>query len=202
MSRKPYSAAMTKYLFWFVEFKAVAHLMNEGKSLSEIDTINKSENIFKAKTEYRGKTIFNALRNRIEALPNEYIELFKYTDIDTQKLIAAIAVMTAESLFYDFMIEVYKEKILSGDKTLSNGDFIVFFRNKQVEDEKVASWTSNTFDRLGRAYRNVLLQSNLIKLSKKKEWLINKPIINRQLFELMQKTKMLTFYVALTGEKK
>lgn len=198
--RKPYSAAMVKYLFWFPEFKTVVKLLNEGKSIGEIKMLNETENLFNARTAYRGKTIFNAIAARIEVIPQDFIELCVKTDISSQKLIAVIAVMAAESLFYDFMYEVYREKLLMGDKTMTASDFAQFFRNKQVQDEKVAAWIDITFNRLGWAYRNVLLSSSLIKNHKKNEWTIEKPVINRQLTGVLYKEKMEAFYTALTGE--
>ena len=200
MTRKPYSAAMTKYLFWFPEFKTVTKLLSEGKNMSEIKALNEAENLFSVKTAYRGKTIFNAIAARIEAIPFEFVDLFGKTDVLTQKLIATIAVMAVESLFLDFMYEVYREKILMGDKTMTAGDFVQFFRNKQVQDERIAAWTDMTFNRLGRAYRNVLLQSGLLKTSRKNEWIVEKPVINRLLADLIHEKKMGVFYSILTGE--
>ena len=200
MIRKPYSAAMVKYLFWFPEFKTVTKFLNKGKNMSEIKVLNETENLFNVKTAYRGKTIFNTIAARIEAIPQAFIELCGKTDISTQKLIAVIAVMAVESLFYDFMYEVYREKHIMGDKTMTASDFSQFFKNKQIQDEKVATWTDITFNRLGQAYRNVLLHSNLIKNHKKNEWVIEKPVINRQLADTLSKAKMGAFYSALTGE--
>jgi hypothetical protein len=191
---------MTKYLFWFPEFKIVAKLLNEGRTMGEIRALNEGENLFKARTPYRGQTIFNAIAARIEAIPQEYIQLSEKTDVSTQKLIAVIAVMAAESLFFDFVYEIYREKLITGDRIIAASDFTQFFRNKQVQDEKVASWTDITLNRLGRAYRNVLLQSGLLKNSKKNEWVVEKPVINRLLVEVIHKTQMDVFYAALTGE--
>jgi hypothetical protein len=175
-------------------------LLNEGKNIGEIRAFNEAENLFNAKTAYRSKTIFNAIAARIEAIPESLIELCGKTDVLTQKIIAVIAVMAAESLFFDFMYEVYREKLVMGDKIMTAGDFTLFFRNKQVQDGKVAAWTDITFNRLGRAYRNVLLYSNFIKSLKKNVWAIEKPVINRQLTYALYKEKMEFFYAALTGE--
>jgi len=200
MIRKPYSAAMTKYLFWFTEFKTIVRLLNDGKNMVEIKTLNETENLLNVKTAYRKKTVFNAIIARINAIPQDLIKLCGETDISTQKLIAVIAIMAVESLFYDFIYEVYREKLITGDKTMTIGDFTLFFRNKQIQDERIASWTDITFNRLGRAYRNVLLKSSLIKNHKKNEWFIEKPIINKQLAAALYKAKMEIFYYALTGE--
>ena len=168
--------------------------------MDEIRRLNEAENLLTVKTVNRRKIIFNALAARINAIPKEFIELCGKTDILTQKLIAVIAVMAAESLFYDFMYEVYREKHIMGDKTMTTSDFVQFFLNKQVQDEKIATWTDITFNRLGRAYRNVLLKSSLIKNYKKNEWFVEKPVINRQLADALYNAKMGAFYSVLTGE--
>ena len=180
----------------------MVRLLNESKNLEEIRLLNEDENLFNAKTRYRSRTIYNAVSSRINAIPHELIIFFGKTDISTQKLIAVTAVMTAESLFFDFMYEVYREKLILGEKTLTPSDFFQFFENKKMQDERIASWTDPTLDRLSRAYRNVLLKSNLIKLIKKKEWAVEKPVINRQFAELMQRSKMSAFYSALSGGDK
>ena len=202
MYRKPYSAAMTKYLFWFSEFRMMVQLLNEGNNMDNIRALGESENLFNARTKYRSLTIFNAISARIKTMPQEILTFFEKTDISTQKVIAVTAIMAAESLFFDFMFEVYREKLVLGENTITMSDFTGFFRNKQSQDEKIAAWTDDTLDRLGRAYRNVLLNSTLIKLVQKNEWSIVKPVINRQLAELMQKSNMSAFYAALSGEHK
>jgi len=191
---------MTKHLFWFVEFRNVAMLLNKGMKMDEIKIINEAENLFNVKTAYRKKVIFNAIAARINAIPKDFIEFFGNTDIYTQKFIAVIAVMAVESLFFDFMYEVYSEKLKMGDNTVTIGDFTLFFRNKQVINERIAAWTDTTFNRLGRAYRNVLVKSGLLKNLKKNEWSVVKPVINRQLTDVLYRTKMEIFYSALTGE--
>ena len=46
MGRKEYSANMVKLSFWFSEFRKVILLLNSGKTIDEIKSINKEENIF------------------------------------------------------------------------------------------------------------------------------------------------------------
>jgi hypothetical protein len=191
---------MIKHLFWFSEFKTAVRLLNEGKNMEEIKTLSKVENLFYTRTAYRGKTVFSAIAARIEAVPDEFIILCGNIDTESQKLIAVISVMAADSLFFDFMYEAYREKLIVGDRIMTMGDFAQFFRNKQVQSEKAAVWTDMTISRLGSAYRNVLLNSGLLKNLKRNEWSVEKPIINRQLTEVIKKAKMDVFYSALTGE--
>jgi len=67
MPRKEYSAGMVKLPFWFSEFKKMISLMNSGKTLSEIKSLNVKENIFSAPTEARAIQIFNTVSTRVKA---------------------------------------------------------------------------------------------------------------------------------------
>lgn len=51
MERKEYSAGAVKLSFWFMEFRKVVSLLNEGKWLEDIKQLNKAENIFGAPTK-------------------------------------------------------------------------------------------------------------------------------------------------------
>ncbi|MDR2730011.1 MAG: DUF1819 family protein, partial [Treponema sp.] len=58
----------------------MVRLLNEGRSMSEIEALNRTENLLNTRTAYRGKTIFNAIAARIEAVPKDFIELCGNSD--------------------------------------------------------------------------------------------------------------------------
>ena len=106
MVRKEYSAGMVKLSFWFSEFRKVIDLLNSGKTINEIKDMNINENIFAAPTMARAIQIFNTVSNRVMSLDESFYKLFEKSDIATQKIIAIIAVMNVDSLFFDFVYEV------------------------------------------------------------------------------------------------
>lgn len=120
MPRKEYSAGMVKLPFWFSEFKKIIGLLNSGKTLPEIKSMNLKENIFSAPTEARAIQIFNTVSTRVRALDEGFYSLFEQCDVSNQKLIALIAVMESDSLFFDFMYEVYREKLIIGIDEISD----------------------------------------------------------------------------------
>lgn len=132
MERKEYSAGMTKLSFWFSEFRKVIQLLNNGKTLLEIKKMNLEENIFSAPTQGRAILIFNTVSTRVKSLEQSFYTLFEQSDISNQKVIALIAVMQSDSLFFDFVYEVYREKLIIGANELSDSDFGIFFKDKQI----------------------------------------------------------------------
>jgi hypothetical protein len=200
MIRNPYSAAMTKYLFWFQEFKAVVGLLNQGQSIAEIKARNAQENLLGARSPYRGRTILNAVAARAASLPPEFLTFVERTDLPTQKLVCLIAILCYDSLFFDFMYEVYREKLITGATVITPADMAEFFKNKQAQDERAAFWTDATFNRVARAYKGTLLNAGILNKTKiKTEWIMVRPILNNDLASLLKKHDMSVFITVFTG---
>lgn len=66
--------------------------------------------------------------------------------------------MANDTLFFDFVYEVIREKMILGSNEYADSDVRIFFKNKQVQDEKVAGWTEATIKRLGTCYKTMLLK--------------------------------------------
>jgi len=198
MTRKEYSAGMVKLPFWFSEFKKMISLLNSGKTLTEIKSLNVKENIFSAPTEARAIQIFNTVSTRIKALDQVFYSLFEQWDVTNQKLIALIAVMESDSLFFDFMYEVYREKLIIGIDEIADSDISVFFKDKQIQNERVAKWTDPTLKRLGESYKTVLMESGVLERSTGSKK-IKKPIMDQEVEQKLKDCGMEMTLHALTG---
>lgn len=161
MIRREYSAGAVKFSFWFMEFKTVINLLSVGMTFDEIKQKNKNENIFGAPTPLRAGQIFNTVSARIKSLDESFYQIFVNSDLATQKLFALAGAMAHDTLFFDFAYEVVREKMIIGSNEFSDSDINIFFKNKQLQDEKVAKWTDATLNRLGRAYKTMLFEAGL-----------------------------------------
>ena len=159
MNRREYSAGAVKFSFWFMEFKAVVKLLSEGMTLDEIKGKNQRENIFGAPTTLRASQIFSTVSARIKALDASFYSIFMDSDLATQKLFALAGAMAHDTLFFDFVYEVVREKLIIGSNEFSDSDINIFFTNEQ--DEKVAKWTDATLNRLGRTYKTMLFEAGM-----------------------------------------
>ena len=198
MKRKEYSAGTTKLSFWFSEFRKVIGLLNSGKTLLEIKKMNLEENIFSAPSQGRKILIFNTVSTRVKSLDPFFYTLFEQSDISNQKVIGLIAVMRSDSLFFDFVYEVYREKLIIGANELSDSDVGIFFKDKQVQSEKVAKWKDDTLKRLGTCYKTMLMEAGLIDRTTGKRKIL-KPIIDRSLEDCLKINGMEVMLHALTG---
>lgn len=162
MKRKAYSAGAVKFSFWFLEFRKVVQLLASGKDYDEIKRLSEEENIFGAATPARAAMIYSTTTARAKSLDPSFISLFMESDVATQKLFTMSAVLAHDSLFFDFVYEVVREKLIIGNDELADSDIRVFFKNKQEQDEKVAKWQDYTLHRLGACYKTQLFEAGLL----------------------------------------
>ncbi|WP_375104756.1 DUF1819 family protein [Paenibacillus sp. RS8] len=198
MKRTKYSAGMVKLSFWFSEFRKVIYLMNNGNSFEEIKRINMEENIFAAPSQARATQIFNAMVNRVKGLDPSFYRLFEQSDVSTQKIITLMAIMQTDSLFFDFVYEVYREKLIMGSQELADSEIRIFFKDKQIQSEKVAKWTDYTIKRLSTCYKTLLMESGLTDRAVGNRKVL-KPILDQKLVECLKNNGMDLMLHALTG---
>ena len=201
MRSKEYSAGAVKFSFWLTEFRKMISLLRSGKTMEEIKELAVSSNIFSAATPLRSRQILNTVSSRVSVLSGAYYQLFENGSLETQKLITLIAIMSTDFLFFCFMNEVYREKLITGDSLLSSADLLVFFMNKRRESEKVANWTDGTFDRLQKCYKTYLAEAGLLERGVGDRKII-KPLIDMELAELLGgSSNMKPILNALTGAR-
>lgn len=161
MKRKEYSAGAVKHSFWFMEFRKEVKLLAEGKSFEDIRKLCETENIFASATPERAIQTYNTVTARIKSLGDSFYQIFLDGDIATQKLFALSAMMAYDTLFFDFVYEVIREKMIIGSNEYTQSDLNIFFKDKQLQSEKMARWTEATLRRLSRNYKTYLFEAGL-----------------------------------------
>ena len=179
MERHKYSAGAVKFTLWFMEFRKEVQMLDQGKSFDEIKSLSETENIFGASTPARAAMIYSTTTARIKGLDPSFYPLFISSDVSTQKLYALAGCFAHDTLFFDFMYEVIREKLIIGTNTLTDADIRIFFKEKQSQDENVEKWTDQTLVRLGKSYKTHLYEAGLLDEDKyQAERTILKPILD------------------------
>ncbi len=198
MTRNEYSASMTKLSFWFLEFKRCVQLLGDGHTFDEIKKLSVEENIFSASTQTRATQTFNNVSHRIKSLHGDVLKLFERSDVSTQKVINLISIMQTDKLFFEFVYEVYREKLILGSNELTDSDIRIFFKNKQLQSEKVAAWMDYTLERLGACYKTMLMEAGVTDRAVGSRQIL-KPILDRALEDCLKVHGMEVIIHALTG---
>ena len=198
MKRKEYSAGAVKHSFWFMEFRNEVKLLSESKSFDEIRELCKRENIFVAATPERGLQTFNTVSARIKALGDSFYPVFLEGDFATQKLFVLSSMMVHDTLFFDFVYEVIREKMIIGNNEYSQSDLNIFFKDEQLQCEKMAGWTETTIGKLSRNYKTYLYEAGLTDKGKDVRKIF-KPILEPDMERWLIDNDMKPIVKALSG---
>ena len=157
-----YSSGLVSESFWFIEFKKIIKLRNDGKSWDDIRDLCLNDNLLGISKEYRARRIYGYLKNRVDVLDEGLINIFINADLTTQKIININAIAKKNRLFFEFLFEVYRENVLLGAIELTDSDVNIFFKNKQEQDEGISKWTDVTLKRLRSTYINFLTDAGFL----------------------------------------
>jgi hypothetical protein len=200
LMEEKYNAGLIAQSFWFIEFKKIVLLHSDGASYDEIKRQCVDENLFGAVNCNRGKRMCGYLVTRLNSMDDKLIDIFVHSDVTAQKLINLVTIMRTNTLFYEFVYEVYRKKLIVGDKLIDLKDVNIFFAQKESQNANLASWNETTKKRLRSLFLNFLTESGLTQWNTdKKERYINRPFINIEL-ENYLKNANFSMYKAIAGE--
>ena len=194
----PYSAGLMSQSCWFVEFKKIVQLISAGKTDDEIKAECLENNLLGAVKEYRAKRVYGYLIARSRMLDEAGVRLFMESDLATQKLINLIAILRGDRLFFEFIYEVYREKVILGQLEMEDKDISIFFRNKGEQSDLVENWNDTTKKHLKSNYMTCMADANLLRIEGKKRW-ITTPIVDNSLMWYLQNSGEQAILAAITG---
>lgn len=200
MKRKEYSSGAVAHSFWFMEFRNEVKLLSEGKSFEDIKALCQNENIFAASTPKRAMQIFDIVSARIKVMGNNFYPVFENRDVSAQKIFNLAAVMANDTLFFDFVYEVIREKMIIGSNEYKPGDLNIFFKNKQLQSKKMGKWTDATFVRLGRNYKTFLFEAGMTDKGKGVRKIFQ-PLLEPDMEKWLVDNDMEQIVKALSGER-
>ena len=183
---------------WFHGFRKMVFLLHDGVSLEEIKRQCVEENLLEMPKEDRSYRTFLYMVNRLNRLDDELIDLFCSSDLATQKLINLITVLWGDRLFFEFVNEVYREKVYLGYPELTLEDVNIFFRDKITQEPEMGTWKDTTYKRLRSAYFQFMTDANLLRKEKKK-YFITPPLPDIALEKYLQRHEEERMLKAITG---
>lgn len=193
-----YSAGLMSQSFWFLEFKKVVRLRQDGLGYDEIKKKCMEENLFGAAKEYRALRMAGYIITRVKAMDDRMVELFCSSDLATQKLINLVTILRTDRLFFEFVYEIYREKVILGIGVMEDADVNVFFTRKEAQSDLIAGWKDSTKKHLRSCYLNFMADANLLTVIKKKKT-ITPPILDIALERYLQSVNEEVMVKALTG---
>ena len=129
MNRKVFSSAIKKTAFKYLTSKKIALLMLQGMDRNEVYHKCFDENYIEVDSEQRRREITNVVYERLAELDKYLLGQFISGDVDTSKVILVYAIAKADSLFFDFLYDVYREALLTERDYITLEDLSCGYRN-------------------------------------------------------------------------
>ena len=194
-----YRTALMNRPFMNIESKRIAEMMLQGKSEEERRYEAVELNAIQMPSLDRRKTSYKEISHRLSFLDDFLLEKFMNSDADTAKAILAYAILQADQLYYEFMREIYLERILLLQKDLAKKEVINFLYKKAEQSEVVAKWADNTKERLAVGFIQMMRESGFI-LSNHEEHQVKRPFINQSVGEYLRKNGIKPIVEIMLGE--
>lgn len=194
-----YSAGIVSASFWLLETKTTAEYMLDGLSKSKILELSLNENIYQVDSERRAKDIANVTYRRLKDFPEKLLEFFVNADVNSSKIIVLISILKNDKLLFEFMYEIFRERIILGNYTLKKSDFDIFFKNKSQQSEIIENWTETTVRKVSSTYRLFLSEAGLLEKDDE-DYKIILPFLDFRLRELLVENDFEPYVKAICGE--
>lgn len=194
-----YKSTIKSRPYLYKETKKAAILLNSGLKINELKVKAVEENIFQVESETRMKELASIIITRLKELDKYLIDKIENSNIETSKIIVLYAIIKNDRLFFEFMNEVYKEKLLLRDLFIRDKDFNTFFQSKREQSEKVSSWSEYTFKKIKQVYIRMLFECGLIE-NQRGDRKIKTPILESEVKDYIYKIEGKIYVNAIIGD--
>ena len=154
-----YNGGLTREQFLFYEGRIVASLTLQGLGPDEILDRIKEENLFQFPTEREIASITRACLKRVDALGSKtLVRLLAEAPAAVAKQVNMYAIMKYNRIVWDFMTTVIGEKYRTQEFAFSKKELNVFFFMLQEQNDKVASWSESTINKIKQVLMKCLVE--------------------------------------------
>ena len=157
-----YSAKLTAEPFLYNETKIIAQYLLDGISPEELKRKNIEENLIKYKSPKSIVRVNSPIFRRLNVMDSEMLDEFVHTDIETSKYILLYTIMKTDRLVRDFIIEVYKDKLLMKKEYIEKFDIDNWYEEKCILSKTLRERTESTAAKLKQVIMKILQDSGLV----------------------------------------
>ena len=159
----PYNGGLTREQFLFHEMRVTAKLLAAGATDEEAAAAILRDNLFQFPTERCMKNLTGVCLRRLHSMNDDLlIQAVATMPADAAKQICLYAMMKQNRLVWDFMITVIGEKYRILDSSFGKVDLNTFFLRLAEQDDRVASWSDATVQRIKQVLVHVLVENEYL----------------------------------------
>ena len=193
-----YSAKLTAEPFLYNETKIIAQYLLDGISPEEFKRKNIEENLIKYKSPKSIVRVNSPIFRRLNVMDSEMLDEFVHTDIETSKYILLYTIMKTDRLVRDFIIEVYKDKLLMKKEYIEKFDIDNWYEEKSILSKALRERTESTSAKLKQVIMKILQDSGLV-IKEKNRFKIVRPLLKEKYISMLDKDGNIEYAKAIGG---
>jgi hypothetical protein len=177
---KTYSYSFTAASMKFLDFMRLVRYMDDERHNLEMEDID--PNVIMLRTNSRtNKREFQELIKRYKLLTENQKAVLSQTDVTGQRQIAMLGICKAYPFIQDFIIEVVRDKYLSLDFQLTDGDYQTFINRKLHLHPELEGFSDSTEKKARQVVWKILEESGIINNTNERHILpqfVDRKVIN------------------------
>ena len=193
-----YSAKLTAEPFLYNETKTIAQYLLDGISPEELKRKNIDENLIKYKSPKSIVRVNSPIFRRLNVMDSEMLDEFVHTDIETSKYILLYTIMKTDRLVRDFIVEVYKDKLLMRKDYIEKFEIDNWYEEKCVLSKTLRERTESTTAKLKQVIMKILQDSGLV-IKEKNRFKIVRPLLKEKYISMLDKKGDIEYAKAIGG---
>ncbi len=193
-----YSAKLTAEPFLYNETKIIADYLLQGYMPDELKKKNVEENLIHHKKEGSIVRTNSPIFRRLGVMDNEMLDEFIHSDIETSKYILLYAIMKTDKLVRDFVVEVYKDKLMMKKEYIEKFDIDNWYEEKCILSQTLRERTQNTTAKLKQVIMKIMQDSGLV-IKEKNRFKIVRPLLKEKYISMLDKNGDYEYAKAIGG---
>ena len=193
-----YSAKLTAEPFLYNETKIIAQYLLDGISPEELKRKNVEENLIKYKSSKSVVRVNSPIFRTLNVMDSAMLDEFVHTDIETSKYILLYTIMKTDRLVRDFVVEVYKDKLLMRKDYIEKFDIDNWYEEKCILSNTLRERTESTAAKLKQVIMKILQDSGLV-IKEKNRFKIVRPLLKEKYISMLDKKGDMEYAKAIGG---
>lgn len=193
-----YSAKLTGEPFLYRETKIIAEYLIQGFEPKVLKKKNIDDNLIQYKSPNSIARVNSAIFRRLLVMNDEMLNEFVNGELHSSKMLLLYSIMKTDNLVRDFIIDIYKDKVIMMKEYIEQYEINNWFDVKYAESINLSKVSEKTQYKLKQVMMKIMLDSGLV-LKENNNYKIIIPILNDKFKKLLNEVGDSDYYKAIGG---
>lgn len=193
-----YSAKLTAEPFLYNETKTLATYLLKGESEETLKRRNIEENLIKYKSAKSIARVNSPMFRRLNVMDKNMMEEFVNSSIDNSKYILLYTIMKTDRLVREFVLDVYKYKLIMRKEYIEKFDIDNWYEEKCSVSITLKEKSEQTSAKLKQVIMKIMQDSGLV-IKEKNRFKIIRPLLKETYINMLDRRGDLEYAKSIGG---